>query len=349
MTRLYPRVFVALSAPAWILCTLCATCFGGESDDMPAMGSSEETYRAKITQLVKDRDNVLAQARKLMEQKRNWRVEAGSLESLAAEKENLRGELNKVNDRVELQMEEIEAAKKEIEEAQDAMDELSRRQEKLASQLATVEEQHSKSLLGRKLRDLRKERDILYRDKNRLSDELDRMKKKNASLGQRSEREKATLMRQYEDAQKQFAEKSKERDGQIDKMEKILAVVQKEKEGLSREIKRMPGEFARMARHKQRLLEDTANMHYNLGVFYSKQKDYRRALAEFEEAVRLKPDHALAAYNLGHLYAAYYKDRDKAVEYFKKYLGISPDAADKNEVVKYITTWESWTGDKEVQ
>jgi len=86
-------------------------------------------------------------------------------------------------------------------------------------------------------------------------------------------------------------------------------------------------------------------MHYNLGVFYSKQKEYSRAVSEFEEAVKLRPDDAYSHFNLGYIYAEYLVNRPKAIEHFRHYLRLAKkDDKDLDWVKKYILTWQAWAG-----
>ena len=86
-------------------------------------------------------------------------------------------------------------------------------------------------------------------------------------------------------------------------------------------------------------------MHYNLGVFYTQHKEYKRAIAEFEKAIELNPDDPYAHFNLGYIYAEYLVDRSKAVEHFRHYLRLA-DKSDKDIdwVKKYILTWQAWEG-----
>jgi len=86
-------------------------------------------------------------------------------------------------------------------------------------------------------------------------------------------------------------------------------------------------------------------MHYNLGVFYTNQKDYSRAIAEFEKALELTPDDPYVRFNLGYIYAEYLVNRPKALEHFRQYLRYAkPDDKDADWVKKYILTWQAFDG-----
>jgi tetratricopeptide (TPR) repeat protein len=97
-------------------------------------------------------------------------------------------------------------------------------------------------------------------------------------------------------------------------------------------------------------MRQTSRMHYNLGVFYSKRKEYSRAAGEFERAVEITPDDAYSYFNLGYIYSENIVNRPKAIEYFRRYLQYArKDDKDADWVKKYILTWETWQGKKPVE
>jgi tetratricopeptide (TPR) repeat protein len=116
---------------------------------------------------------------------------------------------------------------------------------------------------------------------------------------------------------------------------------------LEKKTEQMPVRFAEISRQNKTLLKETALMHYNLGVFYSKNKEYTRALAEFEKSVELNPDDAGSYFNLGYICAEYLINRPKAIEYFRKFLSlVKTEDKDVDWVKKYILTWQTWEGKK---
>ncbi len=81
--------------------------------------------------------------------------------------------------------------------------------------------------------------------------------------------------------------------------------------------------YIKLARENKILVKRTALMHYNLGVFYTQNKEYNRAVAEFEKAIELNPEDALAHFNLGFIYAEHFENRPKAIERFNQYLKLA--------------------------
>lgn len=114
---------------------------------------------------------------------------------------------------------------------------------------------------------------------------------------------------------------------------------------LEEKVVHAPKKFAEIARQNKALIKQASNMHYNLGVFYTKNKEYSRAVAEFEEAVKLRPDDAYSHFNLGYIYAEYLINRPKAIEHFRHYLRVArKEDKDMDWVKKYIITWQAWGG-----
>jgi tetratricopeptide (TPR) repeat protein len=114
-----------------------------------------------------------------------------------------------------------------------------------------------------------------------------------------------------------------------------------------KKLEQLPARFAEISRQNKVLVKETALMHYNLGVFYTKNKEYSRAIAEFEKTIELTPDDPYAHYNLGYIYAEYMVNRPKAIEQFRKFLQLcKTEDNDVDWVKKYILTWETWAGKK---
>ena len=98
------------------------------------------------------------------------------------------------------------------------------------------------------------------------------------------------------------------------------------------------------------MIKQTAATHYNLGVFYTKNKEYSRAIAEFEKAIELVPDDAYSHFNLGYIYAEHIVNRTRAIEHFRFYLRhAKKDDKDIDWVRKYVLSWETWQGEEPLE
>jgi tetratricopeptide (TPR) repeat protein len=173
----------------------------------------------------------------------------------------------------------------------------------------------------------------------------------------RLETEKREASRNYTNAQqelKRMHEEQIDKDAQIEiyrrqnrDFKKNLDDALAKNRELEKKAQELPPRFAELARENKVLIKETALMHYNLGVFYTKNKEYARAVAEFEKAIELNPDDPYAHYNVGYIYAEYLVDRPKAIENFRKFLGlVKTDDKDVDWVKKYILTWQTWEGKK---
>lgn len=119
----------------------------------------------------------------------------------------------------------------------------------------------------------------------------------------------------------------------------------KHNKGLEKKLEDLPKNFAELARENKILIKRTSVMHYNLGVFYTQNREFDRAVAEFEKAVELNPEDSGSYFNLGYIYAEHLQNRSKAVSYFKNFLRLAhADDKDVDWVKRYILTWQTWEG-----
>jgi tetratricopeptide (TPR) repeat protein len=136
---------------------------------------------------------------------------------------------------------------------------------------------------------------------------------------------------------------------QIKEFKKRYEMAMAKNRSLEKKLEQIPAKFAEIARENKVLIKETALMHYNLGVFYTKNKEYSRAIAEFEKDLELNPDDGAAHYNLGFIYAEYLTNRPKALEHFRKFLSlVKSEDKDVDWVKKYILTWQTWEGKKPI-
>jgi len=93
-----------------------------------------------------------------------------------------------------------------------------------------------------------------------------------------------------------------------------------------------------LADARQQMKKQEALLHYNLGVAYTKEKNYDMAIDEYESVLSLNPQDADTHYNLAILYDEVRKNSKKAIEHYQKYLELKPDAEDIDEVKDWIAT-----------
>jgi chromosome segregation ATPase len=182
--------------------------------------------------------------------------------------------------------------------------------------------------LNRKVGDLQKEKTAIINSAKRQENELDQLRQQKTKL----DLENVTLKSQLKDCKQSLAEA-------VNKNKKMWEQVQN-----------TPKKVTELARQNKLLIAETAQMHYNLGTFYSRNKQYDRAAVEFEKVIEIDPNNAYAQFNLGYIYAEYLVNRQKASRHFRLYLGLAKsDDKDVDWVKKYLLTWEAYDGKGQVQ
>ncbi len=314
---------------------------GGAPDPVKPSAGTESTDALR-----RDRDNLLKQAKRLLKENRVLKALKDRFEGLTDEKEDLLSGKKWLARQMVILNSEIEEEKKKNEQIQKELkrlvmlhERLKRKKEELDALLAEAKSESGIGKLEDAIRSLQNENRVLRKEREKSG-------KQAAQLSSKIKKDRTgfdkTLEKQKGDAEQKFGEY----ENRLKETQEKYAAESKERKALGQELTRLPGKFGDIARENARLARTAADRHYNLGVFYSKNAEYRRAVAEFEEALRIKPDHAYALYNLGHIYATYIVDRKKAILHFKEYLKVSPTAKDRDLVLKYIITWEAM-GEKE--
>jgi len=319
--------------------------------------SSDEYGKLKIEyqKVLADRDNMLIQTRALLEYKARALELENRLKVLQAEKENTIASLKQDKENaVKKLQEEKDRLKLELDSAKEQFTQLSNRsQDELTAFQQRIEDLEGKNA------QLSKDRDNLQDSLEKLAIEykiIPETKKKVIRL----ESEKDQLLNDYRKMEQKFKAMEEERlnkDAQLeiyriqinDFKKQYAEAIAKNKE-FEKKLEQMPPRMAELARENKILIKETALTHYNLGVFYTKNKDYSRAVAEFEKASELNPDDPYTYYNLGYIYAEYLPDRPKAVENFRRFLGLCrTEDKDVDWVKKYILTWQTWEGKKPIK
>ncbi len=298
-----------------------------------AGGQETAKNPADCSKIINERDNLLIQLR------------------------NMRGYKDKVA--------EMETAYKKAVQERDAIkQELAVSSSRIAGLEQKLDLQASES--QQKSADLQAQTDKLSSEKDSLKNSLERWEieykilpetRKVISRLEREKKEAEKNLLQQQVKVKQMEEEKLNQSAQVEIYRRQIKELKKSYEGamnknraLEKDLEQLPLRFAEVSRQNKVLIKETALMHYNLGVFYTKNKEYSRAIAEFEKTIELNPDDPYAHYNLGYIYAEYMVDRPKAIEQFRKFLQLcKTEDSDVDWVKKYILTWETWSGKKPVK
>lgn len=83
-----------------------------------------------------------------------------------------------------------------------------------------------------------------------------------------------------------------------------------------------------------------ANRSFDIGMHYFKWRNYDAAISRFHEAIKHKPDHARAHMMLGETHEKK-GELKEAVQFYKKFLEILPNAPEAGKVKKQIARLEA--------
>ena len=289
-----------------------------KSDAKPDYEKLKKDYDA----VVADRDNILTQAKTLLEFKNKAKDVEEETKKLTQSKEQAEKNL-------QARLEQINLLNKKIEDLESGQEQLTQENLSLKNSLEKKEiEYRILPETNKELISLRKENSELLRKYKLAENNTKRLEEQKLDASAQAE----IYRRQLNDLKKQYNE--------------ALA----KNRGLEKKAEAVPGRVAELARENKILKKETALMHYNLGVFYTQNKEYARGEAEFEKAIEINPDDPYAHYNLGYIYSEYLVNRPKAIEQFRQFLRLSKtEDKDVDWVRKYILTWQTWEGKKPVE
>jgi chromosome segregation ATPase len=266
-----------------------------------------------------ERDNTFSRAKELLAENQRLKESRASLES---SKENSNKEMQLLEKQRSETLEQNLTLKEQIKDFQTLQKQLIKEKEQLQVNLTRALEKSG----------------------------IKKMEEENASFKAAAKSAEAKLSQKETEAARLKESESKFKaeavalSAKVEELNKNYAEAIKKNREFEKKVSEAPAKFTEIARQNRALIKSTANLHYNAGVFYTKQKEYSRAAAEFEKAIELVPDDAYSHFNLGYIYAEYVVDRPKAIEHFKAYLrSAKKEDKDVDWVKKYILTWESWS------
>lgn len=281
------------------------------------LGAQLQQVAGEKQRVEQDRDNLLSQV-KLAQEKQE---EAEGVRNLLEKVLQRTGEEHRMmSERLPVMEQELEALQKErdqlAKEHADLEDRLSRRQNKT--------------------------------DEKRLKEQLTAVRKKEDELEQglgaaRRELAQATLKA------KRLEEERARLSTRLDQLQQEYTQEVTTNASLRRQVERLPKDVTSIAREHERLLQELADTHYNMGVMFSERGDYVRAAKEFAQVIEVRPEDPDAQYNLGIIYAEYLPDREKALRFFHRYLAGNPKGREASFAKQYIASWRAWEGKERLE
>ncbi len=206
----------------------------------------------------------------------------------------------------------------------------------LKSSALTTQLEHTKQVLVKTDEEVKRsqaEREKLAKENEKLqSDTMSYL-----ALNNDLQKDKEGLQGKLKDAQKIIDDKEAELERTNKKIEEVEKKIAKAETGaqekLQKEKKELEGKLKSL---EETLQKERGLYHYNLAVSYAQAKLYDEATESYEKSLTFNPDNPDAHYNLGLLYGNVKSDPDNAVLHYRKYLELSPDAEDKEEVLGFI-------------
>ncbi len=284
----------------------------------------QETHKA----VLEDRDNVLAQAKRLLEGSERLSAVEDIVETITEKNRKLRSELRTKEEQLQG---ERGIFRKQLEGFRVAQAELIEDRARLEELYARARETLEKKGYISRMKELEEEKRTLAKEKRKLDDAL-----------KQAQRRIDDLKRHGSELGKKVIDLTE----RIEALDEAQSQICSENEALRHELERAPKKFINLARQNKKLIDETSDMHYNLGVFYTENKRFPLAITEFEKVLDLKPGDASTHYNLGVIYSEHLKEHKKAIRYFRRFLELAPHTADAGWVKRYIVTWETYYGEE---
>lgn len=294
--------------------------------------------RSKLEAVEADRNNVLTQTKMLLAEKMKWAGDQDAIRTLRENNQRFSEQKNKLHqDNLNLSKK-FTALKVLYERLTDASAELDMKIKVLEHENKALKEAFGK----------RAQESPEYKRMSKLADgfkyENKKLKDSIRSLD-RQLKDSRSRINKIQDRDKRFAKRTNSTDKTLKSLKVEKNTLLETNKRLNKQLADLPGRFRKMAEENRRLLREASQMHYNLGVFYLQNKSYDMAVKEFKRALDLNPNDPKIHYNLGYLYSEQYEKHEEALAHFRRFLELSPETKESDQVRVYVLTRESY-GDK---
>jgi tetratricopeptide (TPR) repeat protein len=289
----------------------------------------------RYADLETDRNNVLSQTKTLLQEKAQWQEMESQLENLKkankafmAQKETLLDDNQRLKGEIAEILQSFEGLKQSYQELLAKQEEVDKENASLRDLLTRqVQATPEYQLLDRESKRLREENEKLGQALNAMESKLklalDRIKK--------DQQRELSMLRQIH-AQKEMLDEVRSQNESLTRSNQELSDL----------IRQAPARIKEMAAQNRTLLRETAEMHYNMGVFFTENKQFTQAEREYLRALDFDPNNLKVHYNLGYLYAEDLDKHDKAMFHLEKYLQIDPNSKESEAIRSFITTRQAW-------
>ncbi len=297
--------------------------------------AEHEELKKRYQELESDRDNVLKQTKVLLAEKSQWSGAQEEIEELRKANQALvdqKDRLHQSGQKAKVQLDKLasvfDRVKTAYQELQSAHRKLEAENTELRQTLTkTVEHSPQYKELDKAFRDLRGESESQKQTISVLDDKL----KKALERIQRIQDRDTKFSKQIEALKTELKAASSARDS--------LTHVNAD---LNKAVDEGPRKFKDMAEENKRLRKETADMHYNMGVFFSQNNLFERAVKELERALEFDNASLRVHYNLGYLYSEKLGDHAKAMWHFQRFLELDPHGRESESIRAYLLSRQAY-------
>ncbi len=301
--------------------------------------------QGEIENLKLDRNNILKQAQSFQKEKADLLAKIEEIKNTSSGAAVELGSLKKENTIISTELEKIKQARlKDRElytEEKTALERKLKEADDKNTSLAKMMEQYTPEKISQVLAD----RDRLQVENKEMAQKIIESQKKVEEI----QRNMTPLELDRQELHRIEAENKELRDRTkyIQKQDQRLAQLIKENKEYREQLEIMKGKFkdavpglAKSGRIAQKMMRENGQMHYNLGTIFLQNKRYKEAIGEYEKVLEITPNDPDTHYNLGVLYDDFFKDREKALYHYQKYITVNPKAPDAKKVETYILNLE---------
>lgn len=313
--------------------------------ELTQLREANEKLRTEIQEVKADRENILKQTKVFMAEK----------EEMAAKLKNMQTSGGEASNELKSLKKEIETLRSDLLKEKNARlkDRQLHQEELHAREKALADLEAQKNSLAASMKEFTPEKiQAMKEDRNRLEIENKQMALRLLEADKKMQEMRIQAKPLELDREEAYRLREENKDLQrrakyVDELESRQKQLIRENAEYREKVEVLKGKFkdavpglAKSSRISQKMMQENADMHYNLGTIFLKNKQYKEAIKEFERVLELRPSDSDTHYNLGVLYDDYLKDREKALYHYQKYLAINPKAADAKKVETYILSLE---------
>ena len=96
------------------------------------------------------------------------------------------------------------------------------------------------------------------------------------------------------------------------------------------------------AKEESAVVVEAAKLHYNVGNFYFRNREYAAAVEEYKKAIMYQPKDADSQYNLAIVNDEYLGNRQEALQHYKRFLTLAPEDKKATKVEQRILDLEMY-------